>query len=303
MAIVFDAASNDSGDSTDSATFAHTCTGTNLLLTVGITSGFTHPNVTGVTYGGNVLTVLSSNVQTDVDQSVWYMTNPPKGANDIVVTWGANAWFAVGAVSYTGVSQSTPFGTGVVAKANDTDGNVDVTSGTGEVVIDFYSTYHTSGHTIADGAGQTERVNKTHGATSWDAGLGISEEAGAATVNMAWTHSAARDRINYGIPLKPATAGKSRSVKYFHDINDPGGRIYNELGSVVSPWELKPNNWIRVTGLFLPTSTKYASFTQDPELAYIEEVSFSIRGGLRIKTNRGEMTEVLLARAAGGKTL
>ena len=60
---------------------------------------------------------------------------------------------------------------------------------------------------------------------------------------------------------------------------------------------------IKVTGIGLPTSKEYSSFVQDPSIAYIEEVTFSARGGLRIKTNRGEMTDVLLARAAGGKTL
>ena len=303
MTVVFDAAAENSGDTADTTTFSHTCTGTNLLLVVGVTYGYEHPNITSVTYGGNVLTNLTTDVQEQVDQSIWYMTNPPKGANDVSVGWSGNAWFAIGSVSYTGVDQNTPFGTGASAKAADTDGNVDVTSGVGELVIDCYSTYHTSTHTIAAVAGQTERINKTHGATTWDAGVGMSEKTGAATVNMAWTHDASRDRINYGIPLKPASAGKARSIKYFHDIYDPDGRIFDDLGKVVLPWALKPNNWIKVTGLFAPSSVEYASFTQDPSLAYIEEVSFSARGGLRIKTNRGELTEVLLARAAGGKTL
>ncbi len=149
------------------------------------------------------------------------------------------------------------------------------------------------------GAGQTQRYN----VAPVGRGAGGSEEAGAATVTMSWGLSTADEWSIVAVPLKPAPTETSRAIKYFHDINDPGGRIIDDKGRHVQPWEMKPNNWIRVTGLFLPTSTKYTSFTKDPELAYIEEVSYSVRGGLRIKTNRGEMTEVLLARAAGGKTL
>jgi len=102
------------------------------------------------------------------------------------------------------------------------------------------------------------------------------------------------------VPLNAAVSGKSRAIEYFYDIYS--GVILDARGHPVSPWEVKANRWIKVTGVFPPTSTKYDSFGEDPEVAYIESVKVRRGGDLQIKTSKGDLGEVILARAAGGAT-
>ncbi len=90
----------------NSLTFSHTCTGSNLLLLVGV-SDSNGDGVTGVTYNGVSMTQLVKDVGGSSGyRYVYGLLNPATGANNIVISdSGVTNLYAVGA-SYTGVKQS-----------------------------------------------------------------------------------------------------------------------------------------------------------------------------------------------------
>lgn len=232
-----------------------------------------------------------------------YLTNPPVGANTVSVTQTQGSLRVI-AASYTGVDPQNP-----IRSVFTDDGGGNATSITltdalsGDLQVAAGGTREdTSGlGSITWSNSETERLE--NGDSGTGARIAVADLDPDTGTTMGFDDPNDDYTALIGFALVPASAGKTRAIKYFYDINDPRGIIRDELGRVVPPWQVQANNWIRVSGIFLPTSKKYASFTQDPELAYIEEVQYSVRGGLRIKTSRGELTEVLFARAASGKTL
>lgn len=324
MAIVFDtyAAGFASDLSTNpagtDATLAMTCSGQDrfAFLYVACRNNGTAPTGSTPTYGGVAMTKLSSNATTsnaDCNDEVWYLVNPPVGANNFFFNMGLGFQAsdqnlsAIG-LNYTGVDPTAPLGTygtsnvTVASNAAPQVLSVPLTGATGEVFVDFCCFVSASTNEVATvGAGQTERANLV-GAANNRPCVSISDIPGAASISMERSIT----RVNAivatltAVPLKPAPTGKARALEYFYDIHS--GYILDALGNRLQPWEIKPNRWIRVSGYLLPSGKKFASYTEDPEVAYIEEVAYTDRG-VSIKTNRGELTEVLFARAAGGKTL
>jgi hypothetical protein len=91
-----------------SKTFAHTCTGANLVLLVCVAteSGDT---VTGVTYNGVAMTQLVKKERSPGDGQwvYWYrLVAPATGANNVVVSFSGATNTVGGAVSYTGAKQT-----------------------------------------------------------------------------------------------------------------------------------------------------------------------------------------------------
>lgn len=120
MAIALDVATNGGSATATSLTYAHTCTGSNLILFVGVNfyrSG-TQPtdDITGVTYGGVAMTQITKNVYTTGNQItyMYYLVNPSTGANNVVIskTTGSDT-IRSNSISYTGandVGQPDNFG-------------------------------------------------------------------------------------------------------------------------------------------------------------------------------------------------
>ena len=108
MAIAIDATSANDFGSTASATLAHTCTGSNLVLFAGVgCNGNSGDVVTGVTYNGSSMTRLGN---TDFSGSfsmyVYYIINPATGTNDIVASLSSSRFTKVSGLSVTGALQS-----------------------------------------------------------------------------------------------------------------------------------------------------------------------------------------------------
>lgn len=111
MAIAFDATSTGNGSGT-SITVAHTCTGDNRILWVGVRTfdGSTPASdpVSGITYNGVAMTLAGTrnNPATDQVSYLYYLIAPATGANNIVVSCSSVDEIAVRATSYTGALQS-----------------------------------------------------------------------------------------------------------------------------------------------------------------------------------------------------
>ena len=108
MAIAQDA-STDGGatSSTTQVTYAHTCTGTDRILFVGILV-VDGDIVTSVTYNGTSLTQVEKMASFSTTQYIYtYMlVNPDSGSNNIVIDTSSSTTIYTCAASYTGANQT-----------------------------------------------------------------------------------------------------------------------------------------------------------------------------------------------------
>jgi len=111
MAIAFDAQSNNGTSGTGtSVTLSHTCTGSDLILWVGL--GIYEPSggdcITGVTYNGVAMTQAIKYAASATEEVyLYYLVNPATGANDIVASASTTVdEFNVRASSFTGAKQT-----------------------------------------------------------------------------------------------------------------------------------------------------------------------------------------------------
>lgn len=108
MAIALDTSTHyqyTSYDGTTSYTYSHTCSGTDRILWVGVTT-HTTKTVNGVTYNGVSLTKAVD--KTDGAYiSLWYLIAPATGANNVVIsTTSGLGRMNSDCASYTGASQT-----------------------------------------------------------------------------------------------------------------------------------------------------------------------------------------------------
>lgn len=106
MAIAFDTAT-DGGitASGTSLTWSHTCTGSDLLLRVGVRGTLEATDrITGVTYNGVAMTLIArvQNAFPDRWISLWELVGPASGANDVVVSSSPADVIIGQSASYTG---------------------------------------------------------------------------------------------------------------------------------------------------------------------------------------------------------
>jgi len=156
MAIEFDATSAGSQVSTTSKSWSHTCTGSNLILFVGIQITANTATISGVTYAGVAMTKIAS-----IDwpgsgvgsSALWYIVAPATGANNIVVSASPAAYIDGFGVSYTGASQ-----TGIPDSSNTGSAN---TLSTTVVATDCWTIMHlasSAGAAVTYNSGTTARV-------------------------------------------------------------------------------------------------------------------------------------------------
>lgn len=183
--------------------------GANRLLVVGVSDfgsgGFV---VTGVTFNSVALTKLDTNSQV-IGAAIqwvelWYLKAPANVTANIVVTFGGIVEeIVVGADSWTGVDQSSTFGT--VAKnfsSASTLPTVTVSSNATAIVHDVVEGGDPNASLSATG---TQRWQAANGAFA-SRGLGQSK-AGAASVTMNWTGASNMDHwTNLGVGIN-ADAG------------------------------------------------------------------------------------------------
>jgi hypothetical protein len=110
MAIAVDATSEGGRATAASQTFTHVCTGSDLLLIVGVLVGAVENMTSGsVTYNGVALTMLGSEMLNHAGNfklSFWYLIGPATGSHSVVVTPNSSSDTMAVAASYSGVSQT-----------------------------------------------------------------------------------------------------------------------------------------------------------------------------------------------------
>jgi Tfp pilus assembly protein PilX len=107
-----DSASSISRNNDDNFTFAHTVTttGSNLLLLVGVViRQDASQTVNYVRYNAQDLTKMGDMNTTGLRVELWQLANPATGSNNVEVdVTGSKTGIVAGAISFTGVDQTTP---------------------------------------------------------------------------------------------------------------------------------------------------------------------------------------------------
>jgi hypothetical protein len=212
-AVARDSGNTDStsfGTNVASVSWSHTVTaGSNLM----IACDAAHKNsaVTGITYNSQALTLVDSETPGgDLVVEVWRRVGPSTGSNTAEISFSGNA-FVVGACrSFSGVNQSSPFGT-AVADSNTSSANLSATITIPAGGLGYDAGAQRTGVTCtgvtATGSNQTERYDLC------DGGANVESVGGFGSTNTSTGSSAQSYTLTAGdgyialiaAPINPAT--------------------------------------------------------------------------------------------------
>jgi hypothetical protein len=203
MAVAFDAASTNGG--AGSITQAHVCTGSGLILLVGIID-WTGADANALTvnpqYNGSAMTLLGTHAFNTARVEIWYLVNPTTGTHNI--TYSNSTPEAMVAGSFNGVDTSSPFGTVSGNTGNSsTPSSSAITIPTGDMMVDFLAILCGAGATVGSGFTQLGTVAPCNpkAQVAYQAGVG-----GSLTDN--WTGYSQDNRwANLAVQLKAPAAG------------------------------------------------------------------------------------------------
>jgi uncharacterized repeat protein (TIGR01451 family) len=192
-----------------SVTFSHTTgSGSNRFMLVGIsyeddnTAGLA---VSGVTYAGQALTFVGRQTSPqEVVCEIWRLVNPPSGAANVVVSVagsGTGDGLYAGAITYTGVHQTTPLGTLATASNTSTTASATVSSAANELVFGVLAL--DDGRTATNAGGQTERWNGRTDSGADGVRAAAATKTGAASTALSWTVESDAWSV-CAVPIKPA---------------------------------------------------------------------------------------------------
>ncbi len=210
--VAFDATSSDTA-SVSPKTVSHTLgSGSNRLLVVAIEM-LTAGVPSSVTYGGTAMTAISGCANNDGTTGVvmYYMPETTlasiggAGAHNIVVTFGTSPIAVIGAISYSNVNQTTPFGTCATASATSATPSVSVASNAGDIVMDSVQIgFNAVSPTATVNASQTQRWNLCINCGSLGTiGTGSTEAATGSSTSMDWSISTSLAWRTVGVAIHP----------------------------------------------------------------------------------------------------
>ena len=160
---------------------------------------------TSVTYNGSPMTLYGAATNGTVRTELWYMTAPPTGAHNVVVTAPNATAVTATSMSFTGVHQTTPLGTLGSAIGTSTMPAVSATAAVGEGIFDVVGAVGSTAPTVA-GAAQTLRRTNTTTSAVGRVVIGSSTALGTGSpVTMSWTIPSA-DWAHVAVPVRAATA-------------------------------------------------------------------------------------------------
>ena len=175
------------GASSDS--FAHTTSGSDRLMLVGISFGHNdEERVNSVTYNGTPLALMGARDNADSESArveIWSLVAPATGTHNVVVNYSDtdHDGATIGVTTFNGVDQVSALGSFESAQGDSGSLSTTVLSGSGELVFGVAALDDDNDWDLVPGLGQSEQ---------WDAyvsyanGAG-STEPGAASVVTSWT--------------------------------------------------------------------------------------------------------------------
>jgi hypothetical protein len=252
-------------------TWSHTTTAAQNNRLLVVTVAATSSSVLGITYNGVALTQAATKLQT-VRAEIWYLLNPPSGANNVVVTHNAARELICGAVSFYNVNQSSTFG--AVKNGGATSVGPAITAATtatfptaNDLIIDVVATLTQTATVVG---GQTSRWNLTQssgfktGATSTKPGTGAAQ-------TMSWTLGASDTWAIICVPIfncTPPTGGtasltsSSINTGFTAQLNLAG-----QSGGTTIQWQESTDN-ITFANIAGATANPYTTAAKSPAGTY-----------------------------------
>ena len=211
------AASSSSTQTATSHSFSYN-SGTNALNRI-LMVGISYRNngselVTNVTYGGQALSVVGTAERAsgtpDGRIYIYQLLSPPTGGNTLQVNWNSalDNGAVIGAITYAGVSQTSP--TNAFASANNTSTApaVTVPSAPGQLAFGVVSGRSTSAYMVSGGGALLWSTIAVSGQT---VGAAQSKAGASPNISLTWTGTFA-DWVAGGVSLIPAPAGTSTAT-------------------------------------------------------------------------------------------
>ncbi len=233
MSVAVVAANSTKGGAVNSLQFALDCTGANLIFVGANCSDSTPGTVNTVAYASaglsNKWTFLA---QTYYRNTAWFKTSPATGSNNVDVTYSATQGeLMAGAICFSGVDTGTPLGTEATNNGGATTPTVDVTSATGEMVVDNLYT----GENVEPTATSPQVRQWFQYGVGGYCCAGGSTKDGAASVTMSWTVTGVSAWTLAGVSIKPSAAvsaaisGTATGTINENDVRAGGKTIIIEL--------------------------------------------------------------------------
>ena len=209
-AVTLDAVSSVTDDGVNPLTFSHTVgTGSNRLLLVGVSwaiSGEDPQDILSVTYGGSPMTEVDyMEGGQNRRVAIYSLVAPVSGTANVVITFTDLVNPVAGAVSFTGVDQSTPLGTANTANGGQ-DGTTEATVNVDTEAGDLAFAVVAAGSTPTVGAGQSPLWSLATSTGNIVRGAGSTELASGTTTTMSWTLASQATWGLVAVPIKPAPA-------------------------------------------------------------------------------------------------
>jgi len=202
-----------------SISWSHTTSGSDRLLVVGVAIRGTNEGdetVNSITYGGSSLTkILDNGINPPTGPSnlrteLWYLANPQTGSNTINVSlFGAtNAALGAGAVSFTGVDQSSPIGPSTNHTLRSPNQASSISTNLSSTVADSVildMAMHRDDVSITAGINQSVRVSSNNTAVSQSILVFSTKDATAvSSYPMSWSNGAIQNWDHLLVEIKPA---------------------------------------------------------------------------------------------------
>lgn len=176
--------------------------GTNQVLIVAVHLKPTDDDVTNsVTFNSTGLTKIGHAVfDNDARVELWYLLSPTVTTANIVATVSQSGnGKGLAAICFTGVNQTTPFGTAVTNTVDGSSLSVTVSSNTGEVVLGAFT---------CDGCSAAEVSVQSPSTERWEFAADVAMNSGAtrdgASPNVAITYNTGNQSALIGVSIKPA---------------------------------------------------------------------------------------------------
>jgi hypothetical protein len=212
--IEIDNASNATSTNATSLSWPHTVgTANNRLLVVGISCG-NGSSLLGVTYGGQPLKrrLVQNGPGNQNRIELWYLLAPPSGTANVVATLANAAHVVGGAVSFTAVNQSRPFGESASSSGQTAAASLNVADASGDQVVFSIIVTNEGANPIILTGGQTATWNNGSGTTSTDIlGAGATAPGAGSGVLVSYALAASQPWALGAVALKPALTRMGRS--------------------------------------------------------------------------------------------
>lgn len=313
MAVEVDTSTSKTQDQTSPIVKSHTvgAGGQNRVIIVGVAQRMHAVAITAITYGGQAMTEFADSGAVAPRVRLFYLVDPPTGANNISVSHGGNTAKIIFGLSLFGVNLDSP--TGNVDEQNaagQVTATGDIATELGDLAVsmvakkaddnDTFSISSGGGGGGGGGAVEICDLDMNDVTNDGEAAAGYSS-ANIAQTTHTWLWQTSRGMGLAMGQIKKAAEPALAPVEYFIDAWDPEQVIHNSNGQHVHRHTIRPNTWIRVTGLHEKLGVHYDNFYDDSTVAYIESVTYDAESDVvTIVTNKGLLPEVLLANLAAG---